>query len=80
MVSLSLEQRAKCNAQGAEKKSTFMPYGCQKIQDSFSKQLSNEAWKEICQFLHWAVISSHPDNRIGTDPFIICLMQFIVQQ
>ena len=61
-----------------------MPYICQKVQDSvqdsFSKLLSNEAWKEICHFLHWAVISSHPDNRNGTDPFIICLMLFIVQE
>ena len=80
MFSLSLEQRAKCNAQGAEKKSTSMPYICQEVQDSFSKILSNEAWKEICHFLHWAVISSHPDNRNGTDPFCICLMLFIVQQ
>ena len=50
------------------------------MQGSFSKLLSNEAWKEICHFLHWAVISSHPNNRNGTDPFCICLMLFIVQQ
>ena len=29
MFSLSPEQTAKCNAQGAEKKSTSMPYICQ---------------------------------------------------
>ena len=69
MFSFSLEQRAKCNAQGAERKSTSMPYICQEVQDSFSKLLSNEGWKEICHFLHWAMISSHPDNRNGTDPF-----------
>ena len=80
MFSFSLEQRAKCNAQGAEKKSTSMPYISHEVQDSFSKLLSIEAWKEICHYLHWAVISSHPDNRNGTDPFSICLMLFIVQQ
>ena len=57
-----------------------MPYICQEEQDFFSNLFSNEAWKEICHFLHWAVISSHPDNRNGTDPFCICLILFIVQE
>ena len=63
-----------------KKTSTSMPYICQDVQDSFSKLLKYEAWKEICHFLHWAVISSHPGNRNGTDPFILCLMLFIVQE
>ena len=68
------------NAQGAEKISTTMA-NCQKVKSSFSfcKQLNYEVWKEIIHFWHWAVISSHPDTRNWTDPFVICLMVFIVQ-
>ena len=55
MFSLSLEQTAKCNAQGAGKNSTSMHYICQKVQDSvqdsFRKLLSNEAWKKDLSFL-----------------------------
>ena len=58
----------------------WQTFSSQEVQDYFSKLLSNEAWKEVYHFLHWAVISSHPDNRNATDPFSICLMLFIVQE
>ena len=59
MFSLSLEQTAKCNVQGAEKKSASKPFICQEVQGSFSKLLSNEAWKLVfigkrCYLFHWS--------------------------
>ena len=40
MFSFSPEQTAKCNAQGAEKKSTSMPYICREVYKTLSASYS----------------------------------------